>query len=187
MAILRSVETKLAEGVLNVFKQDADTYGAAGYWRDRIRIGPWVGNDSMLVTPQVSIVIAPNSIFDAGVSGVADNTVALIIANFERFTSEPFTPGALSSICNVRHLQKLIAKGSFDATIPGFSNDGKIIDPDNASSSNPTLKYLNNSVANFNDITPQVVVDKSGKPSALLFAFVASFVTREDNKTRIRA
>lgn len=188
MAILRSIDTKIAEGVLNLFKLDADSYGAAGYWRDRIRIGPWVGNDTLLITPQVSILAAPNAIFEPGVSGVADNTVALIIGCFERYQSEPFVPGATSSICKVRHLQKLIAQGSYDTVSSAFTNNGKIIDPDNPTSVDATQKYLNNSPATFHDLPPQVVVDKGGKaPVALLFPFIAAFVTREDNRTRIRA
>lgn len=179
MEITRSVEIRACEAARRDFLADD---GVRKYWGERVYVGPQVGEDSSIVTPQISIV--PASVpFEPGVTGVSITEIAFMVMCFEPFRTSPDKIGDITSTCRVRHLKKILASARYNPSMGAFEDIGALVDPDSADSTLTTKRILNISDLSYRDIARQVVTNKDGKPVALLFGFIATFETHLDNVT----
>jgi|SRR5581483_4022396 len=176
MAFTRSLLTRLTEGLIRDFLANADVQA---YWKTRFYKGPFVSDDPSIAVPQGTVLPAPGAaVEEPGVSGVNGNHIlAAIIGIFEPIRAGALKIGAteIDEYDRLQLLKTIIAAGS------DGNNQGKIIDPDNAGSGDPTQKYLNTDFPRFRDIRPRLLPEK-----AIFWSFLAEFPTRIDNLTLLR-
>lgn len=164
----------MCEGLVRDFLADTDVQG---YWKTRVYKGPFSGDDSQIVVPQIVVLPAPGAAeVEPGVSGVNNTIVTVIVGSFEKHRTGPLTSGAgtYDEYDRLQKLKRIILAGT------GSVNPGKILDPD-ASGTAP-LDYLNVTQPIFDDRAPVLV-----RPGVVLWSFLAIFQTKINNSTFARS
>lgn len=180
MSVERSIEIRLAEGVLAIFRDDQDVLER---WKQRMFIGPWNGDDSSIVTPQINIIAAIVN-FDPGVGGVSNTEYRVGIALFETYGAR-HALGQLAQPCWRLHLRKLLSRGSRDPLTDTFPEvRGQVVNPDAPTSPITTERFLTVGSPRFNNDYPRPVQSRTKQGFiADMWGFEAVYVTRENDQS----
>lgn len=186
LVVERSVDELHVEALRNLYLDDPIVQDIVG---DHVYLGPASEDPDTeknhIIRPrQINVMLAPDFGFEVEVGGVGNQFVPLVTAYYDHPNDAPYTPGAPNNPISVLiHLQKLQAQGSGEGTPIQFNNQGKLINPDAPTSTDPVQRYLNVLSPDFRTLRMGTRLPKN---VARLFAFLSIYVTEVDYFTRKR-
>jgi hypothetical protein len=183
MAITRSIETRLMEGLRRDFLADADI---AEYFDGRIFVGPLIEDDANVVTPQINISLLPGDIYEGGQGGTTkDRFPVLVKAYFPvQGQTSSFEVGGINPHDVVSRLIQIVTAGSIDPATGVVSPNalGYVYDPDWTGSQSDPKRWLTRA---WYGCTKQAAV-MANDNSFLLIPFAIDYEGEIDTRTRER-
>lgn len=175
MAVVRSVKTRLLEGLRRDFVADSDV---SGYFTGGVLVGPLTDDPQVLHPPQINIAFLPNELFEPGVGGTSKDIIGVLVKGYFPTEKSNFKVGSVNGHDWMEHLMKIILRGSEDSD----GSRGWIKDPDHVGAPTDPLRWLNTAMPDFAEFPSRHVLEAN----AVLLAFAGRFQTRLDNVTLAR-
>lgn len=182
MTITRSIQIRACEAVRRDFL--ADSY-VQEYWKNRVNVGPLIGQDTSITTPQIGI-FPVNTPFAPGATGVSITDFSIGILMFEKYTTAPHVVGDVSPFCKRDHLKKILMSARYNTAMEADEAEGALVDPDNADDSSEITRILNTADPIFSDYE-SITYRREGKVICDVYGFRATYETHLDNVTFERA
>lgn len=186
MPIKRSVEERCVEALRLLYLADQDVKALVG---DNVRLGPAsedpdAEKDHIVRPRQINVMLAPDFGIEVEVGGTGNQFIPLVTAYYDHPNAAAYKPGEPNNPISVLvHLQKLQAQGSGEGNPIAFNNQGKLINPDNPTSTDTIERYLTVAPP---DIRTLRMGTKLPGNVARLFAFLSIYLTEVDYVTRER-
>lgn len=187
MAITRSIETRVMEGLRRDFLADADITAYFVTSGGGVHVGPLLDHDEIQSPPQINISLMPTDSYEAGIGHSSKDMIGLFVKVYFHVADRDFVGGGLNPIDYVSHLIRICFNGSVDPYTGATNGSGYVLDPDHvvitpAPAPLPSLRWLTTHCMQV-DVSAAMVLPGN---SALIIPFAVAYETRVNSLTRVR-